>query len=130
MINENGMKKITRLLYLINCISVRHGVSVADLAEKCGVCERTVYRDIHDIFQAGSPIYYDGGYRILKSSAIPPGIFSYDDLWALKDIFEKAREDYCQVDPDILCAIMAKIDRAIAEFPAATAPSRRLEVKR
>jgi len=74
------------LLYAITLILCNPGISVARLAEKCSVTERTIYRDIIDISEANIPIYFDNGYRILDTGRVPPLNFTSDELIYLYNI--------------------------------------------
>ncbi|OQX92081.1 MAG: hypothetical protein B6D58_04765 [candidate division Zixibacteria bacterium 4484_95] len=82
------MNKSSRLLYLITIILNNPGVDVSQLAEKSGVSERTIYRDIIAISEAHIPIYYDNGYRILDTTRMPPLNFSNDELIYLYNILK------------------------------------------
>lgn len=44
----------------------------SDLARKCAVTERTIYRDIISISEASIPVYFDGGYKLLHNGFLPP----------------------------------------------------------
>ena len=66
------MRKIERVLYILSLLRTNHWLKATDLAGKCGVSERTVYRDIISISEANIPIYFDGGYRLLHDGFLPP----------------------------------------------------------
>lgn len=66
------MNKYERLIYIINLIQTNRNQTANVLARKCGVSKRTIYRDILTLSQANMPIYYDDGYRLLRSSMTPP----------------------------------------------------------
>ncbi len=68
---EFKMTKAERLLYLINLIRSHHNLASRDLAQKCGVSERTIFRDANSLASAGLPIYYDHGYRFLEGAFLP-----------------------------------------------------------
>ena len=53
------MTKLDRLLYILNKLDRGEKVSPADLAEELGVSERTIYRYINSLIDAGFPIYYN-----------------------------------------------------------------------
>ncbi|NPA40044.1 MAG: HTH domain-containing protein, partial [Thermodesulfobacteria bacterium] len=53
------MTKLDRLLYILNKLDRGEKVRPADLAAELGVSERTVYRYINSLIDAGFPIYYD-----------------------------------------------------------------------
>lgn len=66
------MRKIERVLYILSVLRTNHWLKASDLAKKCGVSERTIYRDIISISEANIPIYFDGGYRLLHDGFLPP----------------------------------------------------------
>ncbi len=68
-------ERLLRLLRLIDLIQARPGISAPDLAEACEVSERTIYRDLELLAEAGFPIVNEGygkGYRFIGSFAIYP----------------------------------------------------------
>lgn len=74
---ENGMKKIERILAIIVLLLENEIVSTAQLAQRFDVAKRTIFRDIETIELAGFPIVAhagrNGGFflipRLLKSSS-------------------------------------------------------------
>jgi predicted DNA-binding transcriptional regulator YafY len=90
---ENGkfksdMTKAERLLYLINLIRSYRGLTSKQLAEKCGVSERTIFRDINSLASARFPIYYDSGYKFLEGAFLPTLNVTDEELSALKFALE------------------------------------------
>jgi len=80
------MRRADRLFQIINVLRRRRTATTAThLAERLGVSERTVYRDIRDLVLAGTPI--DGeagvGYRIRPGYDLPPLMFDHDEIQAL-----------------------------------------------
>ena len=73
------MKKLERLIYIVILLRCNHGLRVPTLAEKCGVTERTIYRDISSLFNVHVPIFFDNGYKIIKESYLPPNNFSDEE---------------------------------------------------
>lgn len=61
--------RIVRLISLVGLLQTREAMTAAELAEELGVSERTVYRDVVTLAEAGVPIYADrgrqGGYRMV-----------------------------------------------------------------
>lgn len=49
------MKRAVRLLYILDLLRSGRGYTVAELAEKCDVSERTIYDDLKDL--QGDPLY-------------------------------------------------------------------------
>jgi predicted DNA-binding transcriptional regulator YafY len=64
--------KSSRLLTVLNLIRSNRVMTTAQLANECGVTERTIYRDVLSLGEAGAPIYYDKGHRLLGSAFLPP----------------------------------------------------------
>jgi predicted DNA-binding transcriptional regulator YafY len=80
------MRRADRLFQIVNLLRRRRTATTAGhLAERLGVSERTVYRDIRDLVLAGTPI--DGeagvGYRIRPGYDLPPLMFDRDEIQAL-----------------------------------------------
>lgn len=73
------MRKTERLLYILSLLRTSHRMRARDLARKCEVTERTIYRDITSISAANIPIYFDGGYKLLHNGFLPPAnLTSYE----------------------------------------------------
>ena len=80
------MRRADRLFQIVNVVRRRRTATTAThLAERLGVSERTVYRDVRDLILAGTPI--DGeagvGYRIRPGYDLPPLMFDRDEIQAL-----------------------------------------------
>jgi predicted DNA-binding transcriptional regulator YafY len=80
------MRRADRLFQIVNALRRRRtATTAAQLAERLGVSERTVYRDIRDLILAGTPI--DGeagvGYRIRPGYDLPPLMFDREEIQAL-----------------------------------------------
>jgi predicted DNA-binding transcriptional regulator YafY len=80
------MRRADRLFQVVQLLRRRRGATTAaHLAERLGISERTVYRDIHDLIAAGTPI--DGeagvGYRMRPDYDLPPLMFDRDEIQAL-----------------------------------------------
>ena len=80
------MRRADRLFQIVNVVRRRRTATTAThLAERLGVSERTVYRDMRDLILAGTPI--DGeagvGYRIRPGYDLPPLMFDRDEIQAL-----------------------------------------------
>ncbi len=82
------LTKAGRLLYLINLIKSHENLGSKELAEKCGVSERTIFRDINDLASAGLPIYYDQGYKFLEGAFLPTLNLTKEELSALRFALE------------------------------------------
>lgn len=61
---------LIRLVKMVLLIDAHPGLSAKELAKKCGVSERQIFRDIRVLCYAGVPIYPDNGYRLLSKSRL------------------------------------------------------------
>ena len=80
------MRRADRLFQIVNVLRRRRtATTAAHLAERLGVSERTVYRDVRDLILAGTPIDGDAGvgYRIRPGYDLPPLMFDRDEIQAL-----------------------------------------------
>src|SRR5215472_4137011 len=80
------MRRADRLFQIVQILRRRRPTTTArQLAERLGISERTVYRDIRDLNLAGTPI--DGeagiGYRLRPGYDLPPLMFTRDEIQAL-----------------------------------------------
>jgi predicted DNA-binding transcriptional regulator YafY len=80
------MRRADRLFRIVQLLRRRRTVvTAAQIAGKLEISERTVYRDIRDLIQAGTPI--DGeagvGYRLRPGYDLPPLMFDRDEIQAL-----------------------------------------------
>ncbi len=87
-IKKIKMAKAERLLYLINLIRCCKELTAKELAEKCRVSERTIFRDVNSLASAGLPIYYDHGYKFLDGTFLPTLNLTDEDLSTLRFAFE------------------------------------------
>lgn len=64
---------------------MRRAVTAQRIAEDFGICQRTVYRDIHNLMNSGVPIYGEAGvgYVMDKKYHLPPVMFDPDELEAI-----------------------------------------------
>jgi predicted DNA-binding transcriptional regulator YafY len=80
------MRRADRLFQIVQLLRRRRTVmTAAQIAGKLEVSERTVYRDIGDLIQSGTPI--DGepgvGYRLHPGYDLPPLMFDREEIQAL-----------------------------------------------
>jgi predicted DNA-binding transcriptional regulator YafY len=80
------MRRGDRLFQVVQLLRRRRGATTAAyIAERLGISERTVYRDIRDLIATGTPI--DGeagvGYRMRPGYDLPPLMFDRDEIQAL-----------------------------------------------
>lgn len=78
-----------RLHSIIRLLEVRHGMTLDDLAEECGVDRRTIHRDLNAVEEAGYTLTseWQEGKKIYsfltKSRNIPPITFTLNQLMSL-----------------------------------------------
>lgn len=80
------MSKSERLLKILTLLRARRtAVTASALAERLGVSERTLYRDMQSLVLSGVPIEGEAGvgYRLRQGSFIPPLMFSEHEIEAL-----------------------------------------------
>lgn len=80
------MRRADRLIKIVHYLRrMRRAVTANRIAEDFGICQRTVYRDIHDLMNAGVPIFGEAGvgYVIDKKYHMPPVMFDQDELEAI-----------------------------------------------
>jgi len=80
------MTRTGRLFQLMDALrGNRRPVTAAQLAERLGVSERTIYRDIQTLAQLGAPVEGSAGVGYLLRSGffLPPLMFDADELEAL-----------------------------------------------
>jgi predicted DNA-binding transcriptional regulator YafY len=76
-----------RLLELLSILQTRPHWSASELAERLGITERTVRRDITRLRQLGYPVVADagrtGGYQLGSGGAMPPLLLTDDESVAV-----------------------------------------------
>ena len=80
------MRRADRLFQIVQILRRRRTIVTAkQIAGKLEISERTVYRDIRDLIEAGTPI--DGeagvGYRLQPCYDLPPLMFDREEIQAL-----------------------------------------------
>ncbi len=75
--------RLWRTLKVLTLIEGRPGISASEIAERCEVSLRTVYRDINLLKLAGVPIYHDRGYRLSEGFFLPPVQFDLGEALSL-----------------------------------------------
>src|SRR5258708_17447543 len=72
------MNRTDRLVAMVLRLQGRRVVRASELAAHFGITERTVYRDIAALGEAGVPISGEAGvgYSLLQGFPLPPGVFT------------------------------------------------------
>jgi len=83
--SNNDTKRLSRLVAILTQLQTKRLLTAAVLADKFSVSNRTIYRDIKALEQAGVPILTaDGkGYSLLEGYRIPPIMFTESQANAL-----------------------------------------------
>src|SRR5919201_2955683 len=116
------MRRADRLFQIIQLLRRRRTATTATaIAERLGVSERTVYRDMRDLVLAGTPIDVEagGGYRIRPGYDLPPLMFDCDEIQAL---VLGARIVHQFGDPALARASEAILNKVAAVIPTDLAP--------
>lgn len=80
------MRRADRLFRIVQLLRRRRSVvTAAQIARTLEISERTVYRDIRDLTQAGTPIAGEAGvgYRLQPGYDLPPLMFDREEIQAL-----------------------------------------------
>lgn len=110
-----GMSKYDRLLFILNILRSRRNLTARNLAEECGVTERSIYRDIISLSEANVPIYYDHGYKLASNNFLPPLNFSYDEYNCLKMALETTPLGKTDKYQMVIKNIRAKVDAGLSD---------------
>ena len=79
------MRRADRLFEIVQILRGRRLTTAHYLAERLGVSDRTIYRDVQDLSLSGVPILGEAGvgYALKKGFDLPPLMFDYDEVEAL-----------------------------------------------
>ena len=79
------MTRLTRLTNILLHLQSRRVVTAQELADKFNITQRTVYRDIRALEEAGVPIIGEAGkgYSLSDGYRIPPVMFTQQEINAL-----------------------------------------------
>lgn len=93
-------KRFNRILAIYFQLQAKPVVKAQDLAVQFEVSQRTIYRDIKALEQAGIPIYGEAGtgYGLVEGYRLPPTKFSKEEILTLAAA-EKLMQKF--VDPDL-----------------------------
>ena len=95
------MTRLTRLTNILLHLQSRRVVTAQELADKFGIAQRTVYRDIRALEEAGVPVIGEvgRGYSLADGYRIPPVMFTQQEVNALltaQQYFQKNRQIFIQ----------------------------------
>lgn len=82
---ENDTKRLPRLTAILTQLQTKRLLTASELADKFSVSNRTIYRDIKALEQAGVPILTEEGkgYYLMEGYRIPPVMFTESEANAL-----------------------------------------------
>lgn len=94
------IKRFNRIVAIYFQLQAKPIVKAQDLADQFEVSQRTIYRDIKALEQAGIPIYGEAGmgYGLVEGYRLPPTKFSREEILTLAAA-EKLMQKF--VDPDL-----------------------------
>lgn len=111
------MRRADRLLQIILYLRARRFATARDLAQALEVSQRTIYRDIQELYCCGVPI--DGeagvGYRLSHKYDLPPLMFDREELESLR---LGARMVKTWTDPELAEAATRALNKIEAALPA------------
>ncbi|MEP6712287.1 MAG: YafY family protein [Ferruginibacter sp.] len=83
--NHNDTKRLSRLTAILMQLQTKRLLTASELAKKFSVSNRTIYRDIKALEQAGIPILTEEGkgYTLMEGYRIPPVMFTESEANAL-----------------------------------------------
>jgi predicted DNA-binding transcriptional regulator YafY len=108
------MSKSARLLTMLNLIRSKRAMTSSQLAAECQVSQRTVYRDVLSLAEAGVPIYYDKGYRLLNGAFLPPLNLTTHEYLALRTALQGTPLKALKSFRTEFASVMAKIDAVVS----------------
>jgi len=110
------MNRTDRLVAMVLYLQGRRVVRAADLAEHFEVTERTVYRDISALSEAGVPIAGEAGvgYSLMKGYHLPPVMFTGEEAASL---FVGGALVKQFTDPSLQAPMASALDKLRAVLP-------------
>lgn len=84
--------KESRLFQILYCLLERGELTASELAEKCEVSVRTIYRDVDALSEAGIPIFAEqgrgGGIRLMEDFVLDKALFSDAEKQEILDVMQ------------------------------------------
>ncbi len=110
------MNRTDRLVAMVLHLQGRRVVRASELAEHFGITERTVYRDIAALGEAGVPISGEAGvgYSLLKGYQLPPVMFTAEEAVSLFVGGEMVKQF---TDASLQAPMMSALDKLRAVLP-------------
>ena len=109
----------TRALSLLNLLQTHRHWPGSELAERLGVTERTVRRDVERLRDLGYRIESSpgaaGGYRLEAGSAVPPLLLTDEEAVAMAIGLRVAASQRLVSGPETTITALAKLERAVGD---------------
>jgi predicted DNA-binding transcriptional regulator YafY len=86
------MSRAERLQLIVSLMKSDPGIRPAELAARCRVSERSIFRDLHALQVLGLPIYFDRGYRLPSPMFLPPLHLTGEEALALSVAAERGAD--------------------------------------
>jgi len=86
------MPRAERLQLIVSLMRSDPGIRPADLAARCRVSERSIFRDLHALQLLGLPFYFDRGYRLPSPTFLPPLHLTGEEALALSVAAERGAD--------------------------------------
>ena len=79
------MTRLTRLTTILLHLQSKRVVTAQELADRFDVTQRTIYRDVRALEEAGVPIVGEAGrgYSLVEGYRVPPVMFTEQEINAL-----------------------------------------------
>jgi predicted DNA-binding transcriptional regulator YafY len=107
------MSRAERLFGLAQYLDSKSGRTVADIAQRFAVSERTVFRDLASLEQQGVPLEcHEGRYRILRAASRPLALDS-GELALVRVALANPGLARRATMARALAALLGKLDRAL-----------------
>ena len=110
------MARLHRLVRLLTLLQSGYGRTVSDLEDELNISRRTLFRDLHELRQAGVPVYYHHGhgYRIRDFYFLPPSRLSVGEIVGLMTLARLAEGQHGQ---PLIRQARSAIDKLLATVP-------------
>ncbi len=113
------MSRAERLQLIVSLMKSDPGIRPADLAARCRVSERSIFRDLHALQILGLPFYFDRGYRLPSPTFLPPLHLTGEEALALSVAAERGADRNSPMDRALQSA---RSKLALRLAPAAPVP--------
>ena len=117
------MSRAERLQLIVSLMKSSPGMRPADLATRCRVSERSIFRDLHTLQTLGLPVYFDHGYRLPSPTFLPPLHLTGEEAVALRVAASHAAE---QEGPMARALLSAQSKLALRLAPGTPVPEEQM----